>query len=69
ITLGTVTNVSTTATSFSLQYSGTSGSPDQYSITAGTPTSMPSFTAVNNATLGSSPISVAIPASAANTYN
>ncbi|MES2655793.1 MAG: PKD-like domain-containing protein, partial [Bacteroidota bacterium] len=68
ITLGTVNNVNTTATSFSLPYSATQGSPNQYSITTGT-TAMPSFSAVTNATLPASPISVTIPASAANTYD
>ncbi len=69
ITLGTVTNISTSSTSFSLPFTATTGSPNQYSITTGTPTALPSFTAVNNATLGTSPIAVNIPASAANTYN
>jgi PKD repeat protein len=69
INLGAVSSVLVSATSFSLPYSGTTGNPNKYSIATGTPTAMPSFTAVNNATLGSSPISVAIPASAANTYN
>ena len=69
ITLGSVSSVTTSATSFSLPYSATTGSPNQYSISTGTPTAMPSFSAVNNAALGTSPISVTIPASAANTYN
>ena len=69
ITLGSVSSVNTSATSFSLPYSATTGSPDQYSIVTGSPTAMSSFSAVSNATLGSSPISVTIPASAANTYN
>ena len=67
IALGSTTTVGTTATSFSLPYTATSGSPDKYSITATTPT-MASFSAVSNATLTSSPISVTIPASTANTY-
>ncbi len=68
-TISPITPVSTTATSFSLPYSAVTGSPNQYSIAAGTPTAMPSFTAVSNAILGTSPIAVTIPASAANTYN
>ena len=67
ITLGSVSNVNTSATSFSLPYSATTGT--QYSITTGTPTAMPGFTSVTNASIGTSPISVTIPASAANTYN
>lgn len=69
ITLGTIANVLPSATSFDLIYVATTGSPNQYSIVTGTPTAMPSFAAVNNATLGSSPISVTIPASTANMYN
>jgi hypothetical protein len=69
ITLGSVTSINTTATSFSLPYSATTGSPNQYSIVTGSPTALPSFTALSNATLPASPISVTIPASAANTYN
>ncbi|WP_316819367.1 beta strand repeat-containing protein, partial [Pedobacter nyackensis] len=61
ITLGTITSVSTTATSFSLPYTATTGSPNQYSITTGT-TAMSDFIAVNNATLGSSPLTVTLPA-------
>ncbi len=69
ITLGSVSNVTTTATTFSLPYTATTGSPDQYSITAGTPNAMPGFTTVSNASLAVSPLSVTIPASTANTYN
>ncbi len=68
ITLGTVNNIITSATSFDLPYTATTGSPDQYSI-ATAPTAMAGFSAVNNATLGSSPISIIVPASSVNTYN
>ncbi len=69
ITLGTVANVNTTATSFILPYTATTGSPNQYSIITGSPTAMASFSAVSNASLPTSPISVTIPTSVANTYN
>lgn len=69
ITLGTINPVLISATSFGIPFTINGGSPNQYSITAGTPNSMSGFTAVSNATLGSSPISVVIPASAAGTYN
>ncbi|MFM1775852.1 MAG: hypothetical protein RJA53_1462, partial [Bacteroidota bacterium] len=68
ITLGTTSSISTSATSFNLPYSTTTGSPNQYSITSALPNQLAGFTAVSNATL-SGTISVAIPASAANTYN
>lgn len=67
ITLGSVASVSGTATSFNLPFTATTGSPDKYSITASTP-AMSGFTAISNATLGSSPIAVTIPASSDNTY-
>jgi gliding motility-associated-like protein len=59
VTAGTVANISTATTSFSLPYTAT-GSPVQYSITTGT-RAMSGFTAISNATLGSSPITVNIP--------
>ena len=69
ITLATVNSVLATATSFNLPFTATTGSPNQYSISTGTPTAMSSFAAINNAVLSSSPIVVSIPASLANTYN
>jgi gliding motility-associated-like protein len=68
ITIGTVVSVSTTATSFSIPYSATTGSPDTYSVSTGT-RALSGFNAVNNAVLGTSPISVLIPASSAGTYD
>ncbi len=70
ITLGTVSSVSTSATSFSLPFSASTGSPTTYSITAVAPNAMPSFVNVVNATFtGISPIAVPIPASLAGVYN
>ena len=69
ITLGNIVSVSDLATSFSIPYSATTGSPNQYSIATATPTAMSGFTAVTGTTLVSSPLAVKIPASAANTYD
>lgn len=69
ITLGSVTNVSTSATSFNLPYSATTAGANQYTISTGTPTAMSGFATVNNSNLVTSPINVPIPASTANTYN
>jgi gliding motility-associated-like protein len=69
ISLGTVSNITTSATAFNLPYSTTTGSPNQYSINTVGTVIMSGFAAISNATLGASPISVLIPASAANTYN
>ncbi len=70
ITLGTIAGVSTTAMSFSIPYTATTGSPNQYSLVAGTP-AMSGFNAVSNQTFSgtSGTFNVTIPASAANTYN
>ena len=72
ITLGFFDDVSPNATSFSIPYTNTTGSPDQYSITTAstneTSVSMPGFTPVSNTTLPNSPISVLIPASAPAEY-
>lgn len=69
ISLGSVSSVLNSATSFDLPFTSTTGSPNQYSISTIAPTPMSSFSAVNNASLSSSPLSIAIPASANNTYN
>ncbi|MBX7183269.1 MAG: hypothetical protein K1X82_14250, partial [Bacteroidia bacterium] len=69
IALGTINSVLTTATSFTIPYSATTGSPNEYSIAAGSLGAMPNFSPVVNAALGSSPIQVTIPASTASTYN
>ncbi len=72
ITLGYVDDVLPTDTSFSIPYTATTGSPNQYSLTTaatgGSSIAMPNFTPVSNATLGSTPITVTIPASAAAEY-
>jgi gliding motility-associated-like protein len=69
VTIGSITNPIATATSFSLPYTSATGTPNQYSITVGSSNIMSSFVAVNNGTLSTSPISVTIPASIANTYD
>ena len=63
LTISTANIISNAATSFDLNYTITSGSPDSYSINTISPNSMPGFVALNNFGLVSSPISVAIPAS------
>ncbi|MEO0037547.1 MAG: hypothetical protein RIQ59_758 [Bacteroidota bacterium] len=72
ITLGFVDDVLPTDTSFTIPFTATSGSPNQYSLTTaatgGSSIVMPNFTPVSNATLGSTPITVTIPASAAAEY-
>jgi len=68
ISVGSIPDVNTTSTSFSLSYTTTSGTPTSYSIVASTP-AMPSFTTVPYTSITLSPISVSIPASAANTYS
>lgn len=69
INIDSVEPLLTTATSFGIPYSGTTGSPNQYSIVSSLPNAMPGFTAVNNATLNAGIIAVTIPQSTANTYN
>jgi hypothetical protein len=70
ITLGTVQSVLPTATSFTIPYTASTGSPNQYSITAGTPNPLAGFVAVTNAALPTSPITVNIPVnSAIGSYN
>ncbi len=61
ISLGTISNVSATATSFDIPFTATTGTPNQYSIIPGT-NALPGFTPVGYTSLGSSPIRVTIPA-------
>lgn len=72
ITLGYIDDVLPTDTSFSIPFTATTGNPNKYSlitaVTGGSSIVMPGFTAVTNATLGSSPIAVTIPASSAAEY-
>ena len=68
ITIGTINSVYTNSTSFSIPFSATTGTPTQYSIATGT-RALAGFTTITTATLGASPISVNIPASAAGTYD
>ncbi len=70
ITLGTIAGVSTTATSFSIPFTATTGSPNQYSLVAGTP-AISGFSAVSNQPFSgtSGTFNIIISASTANTYN
>ena len=43
ITLGTVPSVSTSATTFSIPYTATTGSPTRYTLTTSSPTPLPNF--------------------------
>lgn len=61
ITLSYIDDVSPLATSFTIPFTATTGSPDQYSISTASPNAMPNFSTVSNASLTSSPISVTIP--------
>ncbi len=69
VTIGSITSPLSTATTFSLPFSSAVSIPNQYSISAGSQNIMNSFVAVSNATLVSSPISVTIPQSIANSYD
>ncbi|PST81843.1 hypothetical protein C7T94_18425, partial [Pedobacter yulinensis] len=69
LTIGAVQAVNFNATSFSIPYSGATGTPDQYSVTSGA-AALPGFTAVTNAALSGSPIVVLLPANPVpGTYN
>jgi len=69
ITLGTIPSITTTATSIGIPYTATSGSPNQYSISAGA-NALAGFVAVSNQALPASPITLTLPATkAAGTYN
>ncbi|MCU0390757.1 MAG: T9SS type A sorting domain-containing protein, partial [Thermoflexibacter sp.] len=69
ITLGMIESINTRSTSFSIPYTATTGSPNQYSLTAGT-NPLPGFTPITNQTLPASPIVVFVPQnSVAGNYN
>lgn len=60
ITLGAVTAFCQGPTSFNLPYSATTLSPDQYSVSTGTP-AVSGFSAITNASLVASPLNIPIP--------
>ena len=64
VTLGAVSPICSGSTTFSLPYSGTTGNPISYSINAGTP-AMVGFSDITDAALNASPLTIAIPSSAA----
>ncbi len=68
MTVGTVADVTTAETSFSIPYVASTGGANKYSITATGATPMPGFVNVSNANLGASPIAVVMPASSVGTY-
>ena len=61
-TVGTIATVLSNATTFSIPLSATTGTPDQFSITAGSP-AMSSFSAVSAGTISGTSINVTLPAS------
>ncbi|WP_221406684.1 Ig-like domain-containing protein [Ekhidna lutea] len=70
ITIGTNPEVCRGESSADLSYSGTTGSPDLYSIDFDATAEAQGFVDISNASLGSNPISLTIPAAAsAATYN
>jgi hypothetical protein len=68
MTVGTIADVTTAETSFSIPYVASTGGANKYSITATGATPMPGFVNVSNANLGASPIAVVMPASSVGTY-
>jgi hypothetical protein len=62
VSIGSITNVLSNATSFTIPITSTTGTPDQYSITDGSP-AMSSFVAVSAGTISGTSINVTIPAS------
>lgn len=69
VTTASIPDIYSNATSFIIPYTATTGNPDLFSITTGTPNAMPGFTPITNANLPVSPILVTVPASAVQTYN
>jgi hypothetical protein len=68
MTVGTIADVTTAETSFSIPYVASTGGANKYSITATSATPMPGFVNVSNANLGASPIAVVMPASSVGSY-
>jgi hypothetical protein len=63
IALTNVADICNSVTTFSLPFSSITNSPNQYSISTGSPT-LSGFSAISNASFGSSPINMVIPANA-----
>ena len=62
VTIGSIETVLSNATSFTIPIASTTGTPDQYSIIAGSP-ALASFAAVSAGTLSGTSINVTLPAS------
>jgi gliding motility-associated-like protein len=67
ISVNVIPDVTTSATSFTIPYTGLAGA-DVYSISTGT-AAMPSFSPVVDAAISGSPLSITIPASTQNNYD
>ena len=67
ISVNVIPDVTTSATTFSIPFTGLTGA-DVYSLAAGT-TSMTNFAAVSTASVTTSPLVITIPASAQNSYD
>ena len=67
ISLGTVSNVNSFATSFSIPFSATTGDPDQYSLVTSSP-ALSGFVPISNAAGTASPLIIPIPQSATGSY-
>jgi hypothetical protein len=61
MTINTVSDVTTSATSFTIPYAGTVGSPNKYSISASSSNPLSGFSPVINESFSSSPITVNLP--------
>jgi gliding motility-associated-like protein len=68
ISVNVIPDVTTSATTFSIPYTGLSAGADRYSLTVGT-TAMTNFVAVSTASITTSPLTISIPASVQNGYD
>ncbi|TAH20569.1 MAG: T9SS C-terminal target domain-containing protein [Cytophagales bacterium] len=63
LTVGMIPSINTRSTSFTIPYTATTGSPNQFSLTTGA-NAMPNFVAITNQALTASPIVIQIPQNA-----
>jgi len=58
ITLGTISSICNTATSFNIQFNNPTNGASIYDLVAGSPNPLPGFSNITGATLGTSPLSI-----------
>jgi hypothetical protein len=69
LNIGTIPNVSTSATSFNIPYSNVTGSPNRFNLLTALPNPLPSFSSILNRSIVANPLVISIPPTNLGLYN